>query len=317
MIYLFTGDNVLAIKQESERWKTHFISKYWEFNVLHIKVSEDIDTLTLHESLLGQSFLSEKRLVIIDWLPKKSEDASSLNTLEEFIEKKLDMIPEENIVVFLSHNPDKRWSFYKKLLEKAETKNFNGWKDKEAIIDYLSRKYSQVGKAKIESIVQLKWNQLEKSVQELEKLLLYKEDFSLSDIQKNILGEFEDSLFELIDNILQKRSTHFLDNLKTIKSQSNFYLFYNSLLANLRTSLYIWLLKQKKKNEGEIDSILNLWNRKFLIQKSFSLSFKQMEKLYQELINFDKAMKTWNSLWTNDEEFYKEIEFICIKYMNT
>ena len=317
MIYLFTGDNSIAIKQESERWKQHFISKYWEFNVVHLKANNDIDTLTLNDTLLGQSFLSEKRLVILEGIPRKSEDGNSMNIVEEFIETKLDLIPEENIILFIWYNPDKRGSLYKKLVEKAETKIFNGGKDAEWIYQYLSKKYPHLDRQKIESIVKLKWNNLEKSVQEIEKLLIYKEDFSLKDVQNNIFWEFEDSLFELIDLILQKRSTHFLNNIRNIQFQNNFYLFYNSLLANLRTSIYICLLKKEKRSEREIDTLLNLWNKKFLIQKSFSLSFEKLKNLYKELINFDTSMKTGNTLWTNDDEFYKEIEFICIKYMNT
>jgi len=62
----------------------------------------------------------------------------------------------------------------------------------------------------------------------------------------------------VIDDILNKNIVSALSKIKIILSDTNVYAFYNNLLANLRTSVYISKLKFLKTPTIEISNALNL-----------------------------------------------------------
>jgi DNA polymerase III delta subunit len=102
--------------------------------LVHIKDIEILDNNFLIENITSESFLSEKKLIIIDLLEKLSEEK------EIFILKILNKIPENNIVLFNSINPDKRTKFYKTLKKQADFKEFNTKNDSD-LQTIISRKY--------------------------------------------------------------------------------------------------------------------------------------------------------------------------------
>jgi DNA polymerase III delta subunit len=82
-------------------------------------------------------------LIIIDEFPLKSSDKKTdLVEKQEFLEDILEKIPENNIVLFSSANPDKRSKFYKKLFRLAEIKEFNISNDSDNI-SIILKKYKQ------------------------------------------------------------------------------------------------------------------------------------------------------------------------------
>jgi hypothetical protein len=85
-------------------------------------------------------------------------------------------------------------------------------------------------------------------------------------------------------------------------------LIYNSLLANLRVNLFILKLKKDGNSWLEISEILNLWNKAFLVNKSYKMDYEKLKKLFINLVNIDKKMKTGNMFWNEDEDFLLEIE---------
>jgi DNA polymerase III delta subunit len=87
--------------------------------LIHIKNIDTVDNNFLVENIRSTSFLSEKKLVIIDLDKELTEEK------ENIILNLLDKIPDENIILFNSINPDKRTKFYKDLIKQAELKEFN------------------------------------------------------------------------------------------------------------------------------------------------------------------------------------------------
>jgi DNA polymerase III delta subunit len=117
------------------KWKNHFISKYGDFNLLHIKDLSNIDLNFLAENLFASSFLSEKKLIIIDLNNELDEK------LSEFFINSLKKIPENNILVFSYLNPDKRLKLYKELEKSAEKKEFSLENENETFV-IIEKKYS-------------------------------------------------------------------------------------------------------------------------------------------------------------------------------
>lgn len=306
MLYFFTWNSDFLIRQQVKAWKDNFISKFWDFNLIHIKNIEIVDNNFLIENITSTSFLAEKKLVIIDI------DNELATEKEEFLIKILDKIPEWNIVVFVSVNPDKRSKFYKELKKQAETKEFST-KDDTDLRSIISNKYwNKISAWAINTIIKYKsWN-LSKIISEIEKLLITFDFIDSKQIIDNIAPELEESIFQVIDDILNWNTTSAIKKIDTILNDTNIYAFYNNMLANLRTSIYILKLKNLNKSVSEIWNTLNLWNRTFLITKNYKANYQDIEKIYINLVNIDKKMKSWMLNGTTEDDFRFELEKVLL-----
>jgi hypothetical protein len=89
-------------------------------------------------------------------------------------------------------------------------------------------------------------------------LTITKDFITKIDIEENIVPELEESIFQIIDLVLNKQIPEAVDKINIILNETNIFAFYNNLLSNLRTSLFILKLKQEKKTQSEISKILDL-----------------------------------------------------------
>lgn len=307
MLYLFTWNSDFLVKEKVKEWKNHFSEKFWDFNLIHIKNIDSVDNNFLAENLTSTSFLAEKKLVILDLDKELSEEKEKLFLVL------LNKIPEENIILFNSINQDKRSKFYKELIKIAELKEFNT-KDDSDLVGIISKKYSwKISSNAINWIIRYKsWN-LNKIISEIEKLLITFDYIDVKQVTDNIMPELEESIFQVLDDILNKNTNQAINKIDIILNDTNIYAFYNNLLANLRTSVYIYKLKNLKKSVSEISETLNLWSRTFLINKSYKSSYSDISNLYINLINIDKKMKSWHLNWTEESDFRFEFEKILLK----
>lgn len=314
MIYLFTWNNPYLVKEKTFSWKKLFIEKHWDFNIVHFKnIIENDDNLIL-ENILSEWFLSEKKLIIIDDIPLSSKQKNSkFKEKQLFIEWLLEKIPENNIVLFSSIWVDKRGTFYKKLKKIwAKIEEFNI--DENNIFNIISKKYSwKIDSNWINLLIKYKsWN-LDKIISEIEKLLILKEKISINDIEKNIIPELEESIFQLIDDLLNLNIIKSLEKLEIILSQTSVYAFYNNLLANIRVQVFIEKLKLNKKNNTEIKNLLDLWKRAFILNKNYKISYKNLNIFYENIVNLDKKMKSWWLIWSEENILKYELEKEILK----
>lgn len=311
MIYLFSWNNQIAIKTELQKWKDTFLEKYGDFNLFHIQNTRSLEKTQIQEILTSGSFFWDKKLILMEISPEEKEEENANNwRRDNFIEGILANIPEENIVVFYSTTLKENQSLFKKLSEIGKVVRFNREESEEGSIEFLSKKYPNLSRKNITHIVKSKGGNLEKSIQEIEKFLTYSEDISFEEISENTVPEIEESMFRLIDTILNQEVEQLHHIYKTIQQYTNFYYFYNTLLWSMRTTLYIEFLKEQKKGNKEIDEILKLGKKAFLIGKRQKLDYERIRDLYLKIINFDKKIKTGFTLWNQEEELYKELEII-------
>jgi len=251
-----------------------------------------------------------KKLIIIDNYPTNSENKNSKSIEKQnFLETIIDKIPQNNIVLFSSENIDKRTKFYKKI-KKIATKieEFNT-KSEQDIFAILENKYkNKIDFQAINLLIKYKWGNLEKCISEIEKLLITRAKINQWDIRQFITPELEESIFQVIDDILNKNIVSAITKIRNILNDTNIYAFYNNLLANLRTSVYISKLKNLNTPTPEIWHTLSLWNRSFLANKNYKISHKKLENLYISLVNLDKKMKSWKLMWTEEKDFKFEVE---------
>lgn len=302
MLYYYIWNSEYLIKEEVKAWKKKFLLKFWDFNLIEINNIDDIDNNFLGEILTSESFLSEKKLVLISLEEEKNEEKN------DFFISLLNKIPENNIILIYQVNPDKRSKIYKKLKEISQVKEFN-IKDESDISNIIQKKYSnKISNQAITSIIKYKaWN-IDKIISEINKILITKEYIEITDITQNIIPELEESIFQIIDSLLNLNKIETIDKINNILNYTNIYAFYNNLLANLRTNIYILKLKDLWLNSNQITEKLQLWNRGFLVNKNYNIKFEQLKNLYIWLINIDKKMKTWKLIWTEEKDFKFELE---------
>ena len=282
---------------------------------------------SISEHLVSRSLFAEKRLVIVSWFPFWWDKLfAGASDLEAQIISLLWDIPEEVLVVFSSLNPDKRKKWWKSLQSVSKVTEFSiSWDDQ--VLQILIGKYRSIIEPNaLRRLVALKWWNLQKSISEIEKLLISpleelsqsdRWDYKIiwSDIDSYILPEFEESIFVFIDTLLNRNAKKIFSELNTLINSSNLYAVYQSILANLRIFLYIEYLKSLKKSQKEIWDILKLWNRAFLITKPHKSSYKKIAELYINLVNFDKNMKFWKFTSSEPRDMQRELENILIKFL--
>lgn len=308
MNYVFTWNSEFLITEALNKWKKQFIEKYSDFNLTHLKEIKNLDKNILKDTILsGSLFSSEKKLIILDI------NNDIWDELEDFLIKNLEKKPQENIIILNYFLPDKRKKFWKNIKNISEIKEFN-LENEEDTKKIINSKFSwKIDLEAINTIIKYKSNKINKIIPELEKLTITKDFITKIDIEENIVPELEESIFQIIDLVLNKQIPEAVDKINIILNETNIFAFYNNLLSNLRTSLFILKLKQEKKTQSEISKILDLWNRSFLIGKNYKINFHELKNLYINLVNIDKNMKMWKLVSSEEEDIKFEIEKYLIK----
>jgi len=159
------------------------------------------------------------------------------------------------MILFSYTNPDKRTKLYKDLQDLSQVKKFNSENefDIEKII-YV--RYKNITDDALKLLIRYKANNTRKIVSEIEKLSIIYPQIDASHIKNIIIPELEENIFLIIDEILNKNIINSLKKIDIILNDTNIYAFYNNLIANLRTSVFIMKLKNENKSQAEITSIL-------------------------------------------------------------
>jgi len=309
MIYLFTWNSSFLVDDAVKKWKNQFIEKYGDFNLLQIKELNQNILESLHQNMLSEWFMWEKKLIIIELNSDLDE------VIQEFFLKNILNIPENNIILFSYSNPDKRIKFYKELLILSQVKEFNSENEFD-IENIISSRYKNISKDALKILIRYKSSNTAKVVSEIEKLSLLYKNIEEKHIKEFIVPELEENIFLIIDEILNQNIINSLKKIEIILNDTNIYAFYNNLIANLRTSVFIMKLKSEKKSQAEITNILWLWNKAFLINKKYNISFDNLQDLYINLVKLDKKMKSWKLLWTEESDFRFELEKCLLKIAN-
>lgn len=132
-IVFFTGSNHIFLRRDLDAWIDIFSKKYGEYNISRLD-RENLLKTNIQSELLTPVFLGEKRLIVLENIPFATREKDEPENTEEVLTKipdtesrileALDRIPETTVVLFISTEPDKRKSLYKKLLEVATLKQY-------------------------------------------------------------------------------------------------------------------------------------------------------------------------------------------------
>lgn len=172
-ITLLTGDNLYGLRTEKRRWVEEFTKKHGAENIVRL----DGKTLTIR-ALLDEvgvmPFLAEKRLVIVDSVPKSTKE--EMRALEAGIHS-------ATVLLFVDPAPDKRLGGVKELASVATTKSFTplkGPKLQQWLVGEASRLGIVFDPDAAEALVERLGDDQESLASELEKLSLFAQHRALT-----------------------------------------------------------------------------------------------------------------------------------------
>lgn len=113
-LFLFTGENPFALRQEKKTWMRTFSEKHGNENLVQLNAS-DLTFRSLLDEASVAPFIAPKRLVIVEGIP-----ACSGEQMEELVRA----LHPQVVLLFTDPKPDRRLRSVKILMEQASQKTF-------------------------------------------------------------------------------------------------------------------------------------------------------------------------------------------------
>lgn len=307
-LYLFTWEEKYLLDKELNRRTSTFSDKYWKDSIT-VFSSENRDEWSINQSIFWWWLFSSKKLIILRWLPLSAEKQNGFNSeeiekLTDQILNKWENIPSDNLIVFVSYNPDKRWRLYKFLQKNWNLKEFskiNSIELKKFIQNQLSN--FKISEKTISFFIEKVWEELYHIDSELDKLINYCGINNIETIDENIInkvcfGQNETVAFQFLDKLFNNKNDA-IDYLDKIKDWwTNWNEFAWALYYQIKTDI---ILDQYNKagikwaKEISEDSGIPQWaifaNMKNI--KQISKNWNELKNMYKVLISSDIWIKTW------------------------
>lgn len=309
-IIFFTWENKVFLKKELDLWIEHFIEKYWENNISKISKSQ-LNSINIEQELTSLPFLSEKKLIILydipfSWDSKEQDDAKYD---DDKIVNLLNKIPDNNFVLFVQENPDKRKILYKKLIEIATIKEYS-IPDEYSLKSYVKDRLPLIESAALDKIIFYKNKSLEKIEQEIEKLILYKPDsiITVNDIDNFVTQEIESSIFTFLDRLLELNYNKAIENLELLLINTKIEPTFAAIMTSLRKYLFTIYLSKNWIKEWEIISLLKL--HPFIYKKNIwnSRNYNEILHIYNKFCKVDSKAKNGQLIWDAEDNIKIAIE---------
>ena len=324
-VFLFTWENKYSLDKELKRRKDSFLEKYWNDSVF-IFNSENRDNWNITQNIFWWWLFSTKKLIILRWVPVSAErqtwfDSEILNDFIDKFTKSIDVIPTDNLIVFLSYNPDKRWRLYKILEKSAQIKEFKKmwWIELKNLIR------NELWEIKISEnvmtyFIDKVWEDPHRITSETDKLHEYCNIHNITNIDEKLIDEivfwqaetvafwFMDLLFKDTDKAIK-----YLDKIKqewTNRNEFAWALYYQLKMDIILDDYYQKWIKDSKQIAAECK--LNprvVWNNMKNINQ-ISKNWNELRNMYNWLIQTDSGIKMWK---IKEDEFRLNIKKLWLK----
>ncbi len=166
-MHLLTGENLHELLQEKQRWIHEFERKFGPENYSRVDGSK-ASVRDLLDEVSVQPFLSEKRLVVVDGVPKATkEEIQNLSACTH----------PQNILLIVDPKPDKRSGGVKELLSSANVRTYQpktGAPLKQWIMSYVAQSGCTLNEGAIAQLLEFTGEDQAALASEIEKLAAFK-----------------------------------------------------------------------------------------------------------------------------------------------
>lgn len=251
---------------------------------------------------------SEKKLIIIHWVPKENDPtykipASTQQSVESWLTTNRDKIPGDHFVILVCHKPDKRTTWRKFFEKNAEIKKFEPLHEKAAIWFVLHALWKGFSENQASFIVWLIWTSKWNLVHEIEKIKSYMHFHWLTSISDEHIDQIVyhqgwSNAFELLDTLFSDKKKS-LTLITTIQSQQqDIFLFTWMLYRWLKIMIQMvdcfnkWMSSSK-----EIASTIKAppfsVAKQMKYKQIYQDNYQRIVAFYTWLLDIDYSIKTW------------------------
>ncbi|MBI4101158.1 DNA polymerase III subunit delta [Candidatus Microgenomates bacterium] len=291
MVLFFYGPNSFAarvkIRETIERFKKKAGS---DFGLE--RFDGDDPTLTADKLITAMTsvpFLAEHRLIII-------EDLLTNKPIAEVAVKALRRVPKSTVVIWHERKPDERTRLFKMLVKASKPVKFqelgpaqlNGWVRKTAQdmggkIDQLATNF----------LIQRVGNDQWRLWHELQKLASFKPTITKDMIEELTEASFEDTIFNLIDALVDGRSQQALELYQGLRSKRAEPLYILNMIAwGLRNLIVVKAAGDRSAAEMAKDHGMS----PFVVGKATravrDLDLRLLKKIHRQIVATDFRLKT-------------------------
>lgn len=276
------------LKQELERLKNEFISKYGD--LAYEKVDgEEVPAERLIEAAQSLPFLAPEKLVVLYNLGSQKQFSDS-------VENVISGVPETTRLVIVEPKVDKRSSYFKVLKSITDFKEYNELDNFELskwIVQYAKDQSGNITPADANYLIEKIGQSQMLLASELDKLLNYSPNIDRQNIDLLTDRTSQSTIFELLDAVFAGRSKQALDlyhEQRALKVEPQQII---AMLAwQLHTLAMIKTAGDKTPDQIAKEAKLN----PFVVRKSLAiakrLTTKQLKDMIRKALELDVRLKT-------------------------
>lgn len=287
MIITLAGSNDYLIETELNKIIEQFSSKNDDMAIEQIDGAET-EIQSIIEAISGMSFLYPNRLII---LRRGSANKQFIDSFEDLIKN----IPQNNNLVIIEPNIDKRLSYFKtlkkitdfKMYENLDTHQLASW-----IQDTVKNNKGKISNSDARYLIELTGNNQLRISNELDKLLNFNQEITRENIDNLIDPIPQTTIFQLLDAAFNGNSKQLL---KIYEEQKRQKVSPQQVIAMLTWQIHILAMIKAsgKSSASEIASKTKV--SPFVIGKSISiankLTMRDIEDLTENLLELDIKLK--------------------------
>ena len=289
-VFLFTGENAFALRQERQRWQAEFTAKHGPENLLVLDGSQ-VSLRSILDDVSVLPFIAEKRLVIIHGLPKFTKE--EMRVL-------LDAVHPACVLLFCDAAPDRRLSGTKEILASATVKQFAPLTGR-SLVDWLESQCRQHGSAlegtASEMLLRIVGDDQEMLAQEVEKLSLFSRGTITADhVSTLAVPSGEREVWELTTLLSSSDRPGALAYARMLlKSGEEPFSLWNILLWLLRSLTAVTLcVSEGERNPAKIASLAGVPfpTAKMLLSLAKGMPVEELHRLISWAVRTDIDLKT-------------------------
>ena len=325
-VFLFTWEWKYSLDKELKRRKETFLQKYWEDSVFVFN-SENWDNWNIIQNIFWWGLFSTKKLIILRWVPVSAErqtwfDSDLLNDFIDKFTKSIESIPIDNLVIFLSYNPDKRWRLYKFLEKNAQVKEFKKmwWIELKNLIknELWDIKISE---SLMTYFLEKVWEDPYRITSEVDKLHEYCNIYNIVNIDEKLIDEIvfwqtETVAFWFMELLFKDKAKaiQYLDKIKeewTNRNEFAWALYYQLKMDIILDDYYKMWVKDSKQIAAECKLNPRAVSNSMKNMNQISKNWNELRNMYNWLIQTDSSIKMWK---IKDDEFRLNIKRLWLKF---
>ncbi|MDD5623748.1 MAG: DNA polymerase III subunit delta [Candidatus Peribacteraceae bacterium] len=210
-IFLFTGENRYALRQEVSRWMREFREKHGEENISRLE-ARDLSVASLLDEVASAPFISQFRLILLEGIPSFSKEEVALIA---------DSLHPQALLLLVDPAPDRRLAATKEFLKIAEVKTFLPLRGQN-LFAWMRTMLEQCGGRASEEVLGLLLGLVgedqEALSQELRKLALFcgERPVTREDIDLLVVPSAEQAVWRLMDLLGEGKSEELLRYSKSL-----------------------------------------------------------------------------------------------------